>query len=64
MDTQKRQKADFFVGQEGDFLLLDSFSDLIEVVNGEIVQLMEGENANSVYAMILTERGVRPARLA
>jgi hypothetical protein len=63
MVSQKRE-ADFFVGQEGEFILLDSFSNLIEKVSGRIVRLMEGKNGRSIYAMISTERGVRPARLA
>lgn len=65
MGTQEcRAMADFFVGQEGEFALLDSFSNLIEMVNGRILRLMAGENAGSVYALIITERGIRPARLA
>jgi hypothetical protein len=65
MVSQKRQAtADFFVGQEGEFLLLDSFSNLIEIVTGKIIRLMDGKNGHSLYAMISTERGIRPARLA
>ena len=56
-------KSSFFVGQKGCFTLLNSLLDPIENVNGEIVQLMAGKNTNSLYGMILTERGIRPARL-
>jgi hypothetical protein len=55
-------KGDYHVGQAGDFLLLDAFNQPIEAVYGEIIQLMEG--TNSLYAMIRTERGLRPGRLA
>ena len=52
----------FHVDQEGEFVLYDSLSRPIEKVEGKIVALMEGEKA--FYAMIKTERGVRPGRLA
>ena len=65
MDTQEQEsKADFFVGQKGEFLLLDSFRNPIEIVKGKILQVMEGKNAKSIYVIILTERGIRPARLS
>lgn len=51
----------FHVGQEGEFLLHDAFKRPIEKVRGKIVTLMEGEN--SLYAMLRTERGLRPGRL-
>jgi hypothetical protein len=56
------QMQDFHVGQAGEFLLLDAFNQPLEAVHGKIVQLMEGETA--LYAMIQTERGLRPGRLA
>jgi hypothetical protein len=56
------QKGDYHVGQAGEFLLLDAFNQPIESVHGQIVRLMEGKN--SLYAMIQTERGLRPGRLA
>ena len=49
------------VGQEGEFLLYDSFHNPIETVKGTIVKLMDGED--SLYAIIETERGMRPGRL-
>jgi hypothetical protein len=49
------------VGQEGEFLLYDSFHKPIETVKGKIVKLMDGED--SLYAVIETERGMRPGRL-
>jgi hypothetical protein len=55
-------QGDFHVGQAGEFLLLDAFNQPIEAVEGEIVRLMKGETA--LYAMIQTERGLRPGRLA
>lgn len=54
-------KGGFQVGQEGEFLLYDSFHNPIETVRGKIVKLMEGKD--SVYAILETERGMRPARL-
>lgn len=64
MCTKNESKLDFFVGQKGHFMLLDSFKEPIEAVNGEIVQLMEGKESTLIYAMILTQNGTRPARLA
>lgn len=52
---------EYYVGQTGSFMLLDAFYNPIETVQGRIVQLMDGKD--SLYAMIETERGVRPARL-
>jgi hypothetical protein len=60
--THMLSREGFHVGQEGEFLLLDAFNQPIESVQGEIVQLMEGKN--SLYAMIMTARGLRPGRLA
>lgn len=60
---ERQAKGNFFVGQEGEFLLLDSCLQPIETVKGKIVRLMEGNGPDSLYAMIMTERGVRPARL-
>lgn len=54
-------KEDFWVGQEGEFLLYDSFHRPIETVQGKIVKLLEGKD--SLYALIETERGIRPGRL-
>jgi len=62
-DRNADPRREFFVGQEGEFQLLDSFSNPIEIVAGKIVKIMKSENSNSVYAMIATERGIRPARL-
>lgn len=62
-DRNAESTTEFFIGQEGEFQLLDSFSNPIEIVEGKIVKIMESENSNSVYAMIATERGIRPARL-
>ena len=62
-DRNADPRREFFVGQEGEFQLLDSFSNPIETVEGEIVRIMESENSNSIYAMIATKRGVRPGRL-
>ncbi len=65
MGIQETQASlEFFVGQEGEFLLLDSFSNPIETVTGKILRLMEGNHTDALYAMIQTERGIRPARLA
>lgn len=55
-------RAGFHVDQKGEFVLYDSLHRPIEKVEGKIVALMEGDN--SFYAMIETERGVRPGRLA
>lgn len=52
----------FQVGQEGEFLLHDAFKRPIETVRGTIVTLMEGES--SLYAMLRTDRGLRPGRLS
>lgn len=52
---------EYQVGQEGEFLLYDSFHHPIETVKGKIVRLMDGED--SLYAIIETERGMRPGRL-
>ena len=57
-------KAGYFVGQKGEFLLLDYFRNPIEMVKGEIIQLMGKNSTSPIYAMILTESGTRPARLA
>lgn len=54
----------FFVGQKGEFTLLDSSRQPIETVHGEIVRLMKDQQGREVYAMLDTERGIRPARLA
>ena len=56
-----RTKEDFWVGQEGEFLLYDSFHHPIGTVHGKIIQLMDGKD--SLYALIETKRGVRPGRL-
>lgn len=56
-----REKAGFHVGQEGEFLLHDSFMRPIETVRGQIISLIEGRT--SLYAMLRTESGVRPGRL-
>lgn len=53
--------AGYHVEQEGEFILYDSLHRPIETVEGKIVALIEGEQ--SFYAMIETERGVRPGRL-
>jgi hypothetical protein len=53
--------AGFKVGQEGEFLLYDSFHNPIETVRGKIVKLMDGKD--SLYAILETEQGMRPARL-
>ncbi|MEJ2471775.1 MAG: hypothetical protein P8Y91_08745 [Desulfuromonadales bacterium] len=58
-----QNKGEFFVGQKGDFLLLDSFGQPIETVAGEIVRLMDGRASGQIYAMIKTAEGLRPARL-
>ncbi len=55
------KKEGYYVGQKGDFWLHDSFKRPIEKVRGEIISLMEGKD--SLYAMLRTERGTRPARL-
>ncbi|MFA5515535.1 MAG: hypothetical protein WDA20_04545 [Desulfuromonadales bacterium] len=55
-------KEGFFVGQEGEFLIHDSRKMPIERVKGKIVSLMEGDTS-SLYAMLQTDRGVRPGRL-
>ena len=52
----------FHVGQEGDFIIRDSLKQPIETVRGKIISLMEGSNA--LYAMLQTDRGVRPGRLS
>jgi hypothetical protein len=57
-----RAKEGFHIGQEGEFLLHDSFNRPIEKVKGKIVSLMEGKTS-SLYVMILTDRGMRPGRL-
>lgn len=54
-------KEGFHVGQEGDFLLHDSLRQPIETIHGKIVSLMEGES--SLYALLRTDRGIRPGRL-
>ncbi len=54
-------KAGYYVGQKGDFWLHDSLKRPIEKVRGEIVSLMEGKD--SLYAMLRTDRGMRPGRL-
>lgn len=54
-------KEDFWVGQEGEFLLYDSFHRPIETVQGKIIKLIDGKD--SLYALIETERGIRPGRL-
>ena len=65
MSIQETQaRLDFYVGQEGEFLLLDSFSNPIETVTGKILRLMAGNHTDVLYAMLQTERGIRPARLA
>ncbi len=51
----------FHVGQEGEFLLHDSFKRPLELVRGKIVSLIEGKS--SLYALLQTEKGVRPGRL-
>jgi hypothetical protein len=66
MDERKKvlyhkSKEGYHVGQKGDFWLHDSFKQPIEKVRGEIVSLMEGKD--SLYAMLRTERGLRPGRL-
>lgn len=57
----QQSMEDFQVGQEGEFLLYDSFHEPIETVRGKIVKLMDGKD--SLYAILETERGMRPARL-
>lgn len=57
----QQSMEDFQVGQEGEFLLYDSFHKPIEKVRGKIVKLMDGKD--SLYAILETERGMRPARL-
>lgn len=54
--------GEFHVGQEGEFVLHDAFKRPIEKVRGKILTLMEGETA--LYAMLRTERGLRPGRLS
>ncbi len=52
----------FYVGQEGEFLIHDSLKRPIERIRGKIITLMGGKTA-SLYAMVQTERGMRPGRL-
>lgn len=52
----------FHVGQEGEFLLHDSFRRPMETVRGQIVTLVRGES--SLYALLKTDRGIRPGRLS
>ena len=54
-------KEGFHVGQEGEFLLHDSFKRPLERVRGKIVSLIEGKG--SLYALLQTDNGVRPGRL-
>jgi hypothetical protein len=58
---ERLARESYRVGQEGEFLLYDSFHKPIETVKGKIVKLMDGED--SLYAIIETERGIRPGRL-
>ena len=58
-DVQSRKG--FQVGQIGEFTIYNSFHEPIETVRGRIVKLMDGKD--SLYALIETERGMRPARL-
>lgn len=58
---QSERVQEFCVGQEGKFLIYDAFHEPIETIHGKIVQLMEGQE--SLYALIQTKRGLRPARL-
>jgi len=58
----KKPRDKYYIGQVGDFLLYDSFYNPIERIHGKIVNLMDGQKA--LYALIETERGIRPARLA
>lgn len=58
-DIQSRKE--FRVGQTGEFTIYNSFHEPIEKVRGRIVRLMDGKD--SLYALIETERGMRPARL-
>lgn len=53
---------EFCIGQEGEFLLYDAFHRPLETVQGKIVKLMDGKDA--LYALIETERGIRPGRLS
>ncbi len=53
---------EFHVGMEGEFILYDAYYQPFEKVHGKILTLMEGDAA--LYAMLKTESGVRPARLA
>ncbi len=55
-------EAGFHVGQQGEFVLYDAFHRPIETVRGKIHSLMEGDGA--LYAMLRTDDGIRPARLA
>lgn len=57
-----RAAGGYYVGQEGEFLLHDSFSQPIETVRGKIVTLVEGQS--SLYALLRTDRGIRPGRLS
>ena len=56
------EKEGFYVGQEGEFLLRDSNKKPMYSVRGKILKIMEGKS--SLYAMIQTESGLRPGRLA
>jgi hypothetical protein len=51
----------YHVGEEGEFTVHDAYNQPIETIRGKILNLIEGEK--SLYAMIRTDRGVRPARL-
>ncbi|NIQ94552.1 MAG: hypothetical protein GWN87_10295 [Desulfuromonadales bacterium] len=65
MDSKdQKSTSEYFVGQRGEFLVLDAFCNPIETVRGEIVKVMPSQNSDSVYAMIATERGIRAARLS
>lgn len=56
-----REKSGFYVGQEGEFEILDTLARPIETVQGRITELIEGEE--SLYALIRTEKGLRPGRI-